>query len=506
MPLLFTSVFAQGAAVVAPPPPAAAEFDEMDDLFVPSWWTLAPDVTGNAFASMPTAAKDPSLYPQSSVANVLFPDSTLKPAGFTRSFKNLGGTGARLLSAGSFSAEAKSLPETGAFSIEAWFINQQTGNNDGVIFGQIGSPSSYRWRLRYITNTESYVFEYASTSDPASAKIQLFLTNGGFPADAWCHFALTRDEVNTLRLFVNGFLIGTQADLILVENAPVQNLMVGTGTAGHGASCAVAAFRYSRTRCFYTSNFTPPDENTWARGKADGDPFWAHTVLLLRAESNSAAQAHGSYAVFNSALSGVGTTTTAKHGSYALTNTSTFSASRFEMRGGNAPVSPGGGSATIEFWFRYATMPANALRGGFGQWAPTGNLRSFWCGLNITGGQMFPRCMASNAGTAVTDGVDCRVLQGASALAANTWYHLAACYDADTEMLRLFQDGVMIGKAPLSGGLFVSTAYLGAAVYNTQDAINGAIYDDMRYTKAARYTSDEGFTPPGPLPAYAYVP
>lgn len=87
-----------------------------------------------------------------------------------------------------------------------------------------------------------------------------------------------------------------------------------------------------------------------------------------------------------------------------------------------------------------------------------------------------------------------------SAVAANTWYHLAFTRSGNT--WRAFVNGVLVGTATWSGTPSGDTQpILLGRVFNTSFYLNGYL-DDVRVTKGvARYVSD--FTPTGPNPTSA---
>jgi len=83
------------------------------------------------------------------------------------------------------------------------------------------------------------------------------------------------------------------------------------------------------------------------------------------------------------------------------------------------------------------------------------------------------------------------------ALSASTWYHIAVCRSSGST--RMFVNGVQSGATYTDSNNYGASAPLGLGTYwaagspFTTSTLNGYI-DDLRITKAARYTAN--FTPP----------
>jgi outer membrane biosynthesis protein TonB len=88
-----------------------------------------------------------------------------------------------------------------------------------------------------------------------------------------------------------------------------------------------------------------------------------------------------------------------------------------------------------------------------------------------------------------------QIVQNTTVLAANTWYHIAATYNAGAA--RVFVNGVASAQATMGATLTLATnlRFGGVAGYAY---FNGRL-DDVRISNTVRYTAD--FTPPATLPA-----
>lgn len=149
----------------------------------------------------------------------------------------------------------------------------------------------------------------------------------------------------------------------------------------------------------------------------------------------------------------------------------------------------GAGHYTVEAWVR----PASFAKTGIivGQWNSVNSTISWVLGVLTTKNAFF---YTSTTGAASSVNFD---LESTGApLVANTWHHIAACYDG-TKM-RLFVDGVMVDDLTVSrtlpNGTFVLSIGLNST--DTENDFNGHI-KGIRITKGVcRYDSDSSFTPP----------
>jgi hypothetical protein len=110
------------------------------------------------------------------------------------------------------------------------------------------------------------------------------------------------------------------------------------------------------------------------------------------------------------------------------------------------------GAHTLSAWVRIGTDPAGTGRGIVARWLASGNQRSYQ--LGITGARLLTG-LASSAGT----GASSTVVTGATTLALDTWYHVAAVFTPSTS-LRIYVNGVEDGAVTSS---VVSAVHAGTA-------------------------------------------
>ena len=86
-------------------------------------------------------------------------------------------------------------------------------------------------------------------------------------------------------------------------------------------------------------------------------------------------------------------------------------------------------------------------------------------------------------------------LQGTTALAANTWYHIAGVRDGNT--LRIYVNGVQENSTSFSGTITdASTPVIIGAVNSAGSAGLTGHMDQVRWSNSCRYTGGTSFTPP----------
>ena len=214
------------------------------------------------------------------------------------------------------------------------------------------------------------------------------------------------------------------------------------------------------------------------------DPLFTSVGLLIRANGTD-----GDTLIPNEITGGTNLT---GPGCTISTTQSKYGGSSLQLASGGSLLFPvntnttfGTGNFTMEFWM-YATSLLSDLRfirgGGTNQWSFGSRFTTFRTIGFVQEG------VAWNNEVAWTP-------------LLNQWVHIAVCRSGTT--VRYFQNGALIGTAT-QGASF----NMNAPAISTPSASN-AWYDDVRVTKAARYTA--AFTPPlevsptGVLVAYKYV-
>jgi hypothetical protein len=154
------------------------------------------------------------------------------------------------------------------------------------------------------------------------------------------------------------------------------------------------------------------------------------------------------------------------------------------LTGGSSPdLSPGTGSFTVQAWVKQASIQSGDIslfichRGG----VSGGGTVS----LGLQNGKLY--CGPSDVAYGPVS---------PTAIATGAWVHVAACKDATTNTMRVFQAGALMASAADSynysqGTLYVGQGPTGLARYSGR-------LDDLAYDNVALYTA--AFTPPtGPL-------
>jgi hypothetical protein len=214
------------------------------------------------------------------------------------------------------------------------------------------------------------------------------------------------------------------------------------------------------------------------------DPFFANVGLLIRANGTDGATSIPNEIPGGTNLTGSGctiSTAKAKYGGSSLQLTAGVGLSYPT----NANTTFGTGNFTMEFWM-YATNLASDQRfingGGANQW-------SF--GTRVVGNRTIGFVQE---GVAWNNEVAWTPL-------FNQWVHIAVCRSGTT--VRYFQNGILIGTGTQGASFNMASPAIVSGNSST------VWYDDIRITKAARYTAN--FTPPeelnttGILVSYKYV-
>lgn len=144
---------------------------------------------------------------------------------------------------------------TGPFTVEGW-INQaastatrclfdsRTAGNTGIaIMSSVASPSTSQSRLCAISNTAQIA------GDGSTA----------FTSSTWQHWAVTRDESNTLRGFIDGVQVWSVTDARTYASA--STAYIGAYYDGSQSFFGkLDEIRVTKGYARYTANFTPPTE------------------------------------------------------------------------------------------------------------------------------------------------------------------------------------------------------------------------------------------------------
>jgi hypothetical protein len=140
------------------------------------------------------------------------------------------------------------VPLTGQFTIEAWVYTTVSATQ--IIYSQYTSADANRWTFN-IDNNTGYKLSFAhGTAATVSAATVV-------PLNQWNHVAVSRDSNNTLRLFLNGVVDGSQTSY----TASLQQTGARIGFFNNSPSVYfngyISNMRVVNGSAIYTGTFTP---------------------------------------------------------------------------------------------------------------------------------------------------------------------------------------------------------------------------------------------------------
>ncbi len=364
----------------------------------------------------------------------------------------------------------------GDFSVEMWVYT--TTSNTGPIWG---TASAGQGDQIYLNGASSIFYDLTSFTyfNSASSVVQY----------AWSHICITRQST-TLRVFINGILIGTKTQAATLGSATVApGIFIRGGLddqiAGPMYMTDLRVCKGSVPTSYQTSSttlgatiFTPPTQavTTTSQGAT------ASNVSLLCNFTNAAItdgtmknnlQTVGNAQVSTSVVKyGAGSMAFDGTGDYLTSNAATTNLYAF-----------GTGDFTIEFWIYSNSFASSATvfdpRPNGDDGLTTPYPQAYW----DTSGRF---------GYYTTTAT--RILS--SPLNTNTWYHIAISRSGANT--RMFVNGVQAGSTYTDSNNYtcgVNRPLIGGSGFSPGSfSFNGYI-DDLRITKGiARYTAN--FTPP----------
>ncbi len=286
-------------------------------------------------------------------------------------------------------------------------------------------------------------------------------------ANSWYHIAVTRAS-GTLRLFINGALEGSVADSSNVT-APTAILLGADLNGASNLGGYIDEFRISKGVARWVSAFAPPTLPYNVVGGIDAN---ARAVLHFDGANGSNVFTDSSpYALNWSSQNAALTTAQSKFGGASLDISAT--SNRFAYINTNTSAYAWGtGDFTIEAWVRPTSTGGGVI------W----DQRSSSAALAVLTLNTSNQVVFVNGSATVT---------GTSALALNTWNHVAV--SRASGISRVFVNGVQEGGnvTDTTNDTTVSGIYLGANYLGTSN-FNGQI-DEVRVSNVARYTAS--FTP-----------
>jgi hypothetical protein len=231
-----------------------------------------------------------------------------------------------------------------------------------------------------------------------------------------------------------------------------------------------------------------PQQALAAYGASSGpaDPYFANVVLLLKFNGTNGATTAVDQSAAAHSMSMAGSTkldsAQAKFGPTSL-NLKDASGVGEVTSPDSADWCFGTGQFTVEFWIYLSTAPGTTNRGMISQWQ-TGSV-GWYFGQGNSGQLIFLWS---------TTGADTPLIGAAWTKTTGVWTHIAADRDA-SNVLRIYQDGVVLTSSTVTANFFDSTKPLEIGNNNTVASLLPGFMDEIRITKGvARYAG--AFTPP----------
>ena len=351
------------------------------------------------------------------------------------------------------------------WTFETWVYPTNTNTN----FFAIGSGGAYGNSMFCGWSSNNFNF---GQGNGGSNPVIIASASGTYYPYAWYHYAVSKDYLGNIRLFINGTQVNTQNYTSTVASgttAVINGVYDNNGFGNSGGQWYLSGLRLVIGQTLYTSAFTPPT--------APLTPT-ANTSLLLLGTNTGVQDATGKNDIItvgsaktqaNTVKYGTGAMYFDGAGNY-LTLLATPLVSAF-----------GSGSFTVEAWI-YPTQSGTftLASSNYNYSSGTGNW-SFYFSPGSASLLYFNTTSVNHASSTTTT------------ISLNTWTHMA--YSRNGSTAYFFVNGTQVGTTVSdttnypSGGLL----YIGQQNDGTGSA-TGYI-DDLRITKGiARYTAN--FTPP----------
>jgi len=365
---------------------------------------------------------------------------------------------------------------TGDFTVECWLFHQ---NASATFYDIMGTANN----SAYVgSNRGGWILAYYHTYGSGRYAVQFgYQYNNSFPvdvafsktlnADGWYHLTISR-QGNQLKCFVNGIQAGStvtnSTDMISTEP-----LTVGTGSGASNSGPMtgyICDARVVKGTAVYTGNFTPPTAPLTAI---------TNTKLLLNMADG---QAIDSAAQNNLTLYGTAKTSTAQKkfgtASLLLDGNSDYAEMRY-----SSLFEIGAGAYTVECFIKTSGVTGEIV-GAFNTASP---YKGWLFGVGFGSGDGKLKVYNANASNAET-------VSSTAVVNNNAWRHVA--FSKAGQTLKFFIDGNLDSTHTLQyvGVGSEQTIVIGASSNPTRDRFFNGYIDELRVTKATRYTAD--FTAP----------
>jgi hypothetical protein len=173
---------------------------------------------------------------------------------------------------------------TGQFTIEAWVYFLDSGQTDFIIGQWPGGTATNCAFIftKHSTNRLQFVYGVGSANPNITG------TSQAVPINSWVHVAVTRDQNNLIRMFVNGVADTVTATVNGTINNSTAAVYIGSIVSttlllkGY-----IDEMRVTKDIARYTSNFTVPSEAFPTTGPAAAtDTYWSNVGLLLHGDGS----------------------------------------------------------------------------------------------------------------------------------------------------------------------------------------------------------------------------
>lgn len=356
----------------------------------------------------------------------------------------------------------------GAFTVEAWVYNTNTGGSFYEIISQ-DNGSSTGQTFQFRINANKLEFLYFTTS--ARASVVTATSTGTIPVNSWTHVAATWGGANTpIRLFINGTLDTTTANVATIYapasiSTAIGSQILASGTPGYFTGFISDARMLKGTQ-LYTATFTPPTA-----------PLTAITNTALLCSFTNAGIIDNSMLNDGETVGATQISTTqSKFGGSSINFNGTTSYLNFPAKTYWVMK----GDFTVECWFYVSTIQASML---FDQYTGAGAGAGDWQ-LYITA-----------AGNVVWYYDNTSSINSSFTVSTGQWYHIACTRSGSS--LKLFINGTQYGPTATYSGQFGqnNTMWFGAQHTGGPGYFFAGYADDIRITNGyARYTAN--FTVP----------
>lgn len=361
---------------------------------------------------------------------------------------------------------------TGAYTIEYWYNPSiaYSGGPEGYSF-DMGSTGNGT-RIDTFSNSVRFYYNNGATALIATAGV-------GIQPGAWYHLAIVRTVSSDITIYINGVACGT-------VNSAANETSTYISIGGYGGPTYniwgytgyISNFRVVKGTAVYTGAFTPPaapPQPTQTPGllgtnvnAIDG----TNTSLLLlgsNAGIYDATAKNDIITVGNAQVS----STQIKYGTGAMYFDGT--GDWLQSPSSSQTLAFATGDFTVECWVNFATN--NGTYNPFVRYDGSG---TFDFGYDYSVAQI--KYNGSGAIFAISQ-----------TFTVGTWYHVALTRASGSS--RLFVNGTQVGSTATGDtNNYASGAFkVGGSSYSGSHVMSGYI-DDLRITKAARYTVN--FTPP----------